>query len=240
MSVVSLRQRAEIPELLDGPLQADGDLAGNLRDLAQINRWTGGEILYQRALGSLLAPSSQVSFSLLDVGGGRGDGLAHLVASAARRRQGCRGILLDRSTPILQLAAKERHVGLCVLQGDACRLPLRDRSVDIAGCSLLMHHFSPEVAVVVLREMARVARIGVIVDDLLRSRIGYLGARLIGLALTSNRLTRHDAPLSVRRAYRAPELAVLLRRAGIQPRWHFSIPGYRSVVAGYRDGVAPC
>jgi len=104
----------------------------------------------------------------------------------------------------------------------------------------LLHHFSPDQAVVVIREMARVARIGVIVDDLLRSRVGYVGARLLGALLTSNRLTRHDGPLSVRRAYRRPELAALLRRAGIRPVCQLTIPGYRSVVAGVPDyGAQP-
>jgi ubiquinone/menaquinone biosynthesis C-methylase UbiE len=159
------------------------------------------------------------------------------VTWAARRRHTCRGLLLDRSTPILQLASNQRHFGVRVLQGDACRLPMRDRSVDVAGCSLLLHHFSPDMAVVVLREMARVARIGVIVDDLLRSRLGYLGARLMGTLLTANRLTRHDGPLSVRRAYRPSELAELLRRAGIRPLCQLTIPGYRSVVAGNPDHV---
>ena len=238
MPVVSLRRRADLSELLDGPLQADGDLAGNLRDLAQINRWTGGNFLYQRALGRLLRPWPDASFSLLDVGGGRGDGVARMVTWATRRRQECRGILLDRSTPILHLASGQRHIGVRVLQGDGCHLPLRDRSVDVAGCSLLLHHFSPEQAVVLLREMARVARIGVIIDDLLRSRVGYLGARLMGALLTTNRLTRHDGQLSVRRAYRRLELAALLRRAGIRPICQLTIPGYRSVMAGHTDSVA--
>jgi hypothetical protein len=68
-----------------------------------------------------------------------------------------------------------------------------------------------------LREMRRVARLGVVVNDLERSRVGLLGAWLIGHLLTANRLTRHDAPLSVRRAYTAMEMATMLRSAGLVP-----------------------
>ncbi len=39
----------------------------------------------------------------------------------------------------------------------------------------------------------------------------------VGHLLTGNRLTRHDAPLSVRRAYRATEMAGMLRSAGLNP-----------------------
>ena len=69
-----------------------------------------------------------------------------------------------------------------------------------------------------LREMGRVARLGVVINDLDRSRIGWLGAWLIGHLLTRNRLTRHDAPLSVRRAYRPTEVvAIAARRPGLIP-----------------------
>ena len=55
------------------------------------------------------------------------------------------------------------------------------------------------------------------VNDLERSRLGWIGAWLIGHLLTANRLTRHDAPLSVRRAYRAGEMTEMLRAAGLVP-----------------------
>ena len=51
--------------------------------------------------------------------------------------------------------------------------------------------------------MARVARLGIVVNDLDRTRLGWLGAWLIGRLLTGNPYTRIDAPLSVRRAYPA-------------------------------------
>ena len=68
-----------------------------------------------------------------------------------------------------------------------------------------------------LGEMARVARLGIVINDLDRSRLGWVGAWLIGHVLTRNRLTRHDAPMSVRRAYRPSETAGLLREAGLIP-----------------------
>ena len=72
-------------------------------------------------------------------------------------------------------------------------------------------------AVTLLREMGRVARLGVVVNDLDRSRLGWVGAWLIGHLLTGNRYTRHDAPLSVERAYRPDEMAGMLREAGLRP-----------------------
>ena len=63
-------------------------------------------------------------------------------------------------------------------------------------------------------EMSRVARRGIVVNDLIRGRLAWLGAWLLSHLATGNRYTRHDAPLSVRRAYTAAELTSADRGRG--------------------------
>jgi hypothetical protein len=55
----------------------------------------------------------------------------------------------------------------------------------------------------------------VIVNELDRTRRALAGAWLLSRVLTRNRYTRHDAPLSVRRAYRPVEVAELATEAGL-------------------------
>ena len=62
---------AGVVELLDGPLDDPVALAGNLLDLARINRLTGGTRLSERAIGAL-AERGRVS-TILDVGTGGAD-----------------------------------------------------------------------------------------------------------------------------------------------------------------------
>jgi ubiquinone/menaquinone biosynthesis C-methylase UbiE len=104
-----------------------------------------------------------------------------------------------------------------VVVADGRSIPFPDRSYDVAHASLMLHHLEPDDAVGLLREMGRVARLGIVVNDLDRSRLGWLGAWLIGHLLTGNRYTRVDAPLSVRRAYRPDEAAELIRAADLIP-----------------------
>ena len=64
--------------------------------------------------------------------------------------------------------------------------------------------------------MGRVARRGIVVNDLLRGRGAWLGAWLLSHLATRNRYTRNDAPLSVRRAYTVGELTSLIAAAGLR------------------------
>jgi hypothetical protein len=68
---------------------------------------------------------------------------------------------------------------------------------------------------VVLAEMWRVARHAILVVDLERSRVAYLGTWLATRTVARNRLTQHDGPLSVLRAYTATEAAELAATAGL-------------------------
>jgi hypothetical protein len=63
--------------------------------------------------------------------------------------------------------------------------------------------------------MARVGR-RVLVFDVERSRLAYIGSLLLTRLLLMHPMTRHDAAASVRRAYTAPELRDLAARAGLR------------------------
>jgi ubiquinone/menaquinone biosynthesis C-methylase UbiE len=207
-------------ELLDGPLDDAAALAGNLRDLRRINRRLGGATLSAAALAALAAHRDELT--MLDVGTGGADIPEALIAGSRAEGRRLRVVAIDSRPEVLAAAVAARPGiaridGLELHVGDGRTLRYPDRSFDVAHASMVLHHLEGDDAVMLLREMGRVARLGVVINDLDRSRIGWIGAWLIGHLLTRNRLTRHDAPLSVRRAYRQNEMADLLRTAGLIP-----------------------
>src|SRR6478672_5495672 len=113
--------------------------------------------------------------------------------------------------------AVDRIPGLSLRVADGLALPYPDGAFDVAHCSMVVHHLEPAEAVALLREMARVARLGVVVNDLVRGRLFWAGAWVMSHAATRNRLTRNDAPMSVRRAFSRAELRALVAEAGLQP-----------------------
>jgi SAM-dependent methyltransferase len=126
------------------------------------------------------------------------------------------------------LAVTQREVGarpIALLRHDALRLPFADGAVDIVTCTQALHHFSRDAAAALLRELARVARLGVIINDLRRSYLAYWGARLLAYGPVSA-LGRHDGPLSVLRAYTPLELSELVQRTTL-PAQVRRTPGFR-------------
>lgn len=210
--------RLDAEELLDRPDLDAAELAANLRDIRLVNLLGGGTRTTLLHLPKLLAavPSERPAL-ILDLATGSAD-LPRAIVRWARRRQRAVHILAtDRSASILAeaTAQTERFPEIDYAQLDARRTGLPDSAVDIVLCSLALHHFAPAEAIEVLAEMQRLARVGGIVNDIRRSRLGYLAAWGSSRIATRNRLTRHDMPLSVRRAYTDVELADLLGRSGI-------------------------
>jgi SAM-dependent methyltransferase len=214
-------------EWLDAPGHAPAALAGNLADLRRVNRWLGGVRLTLRALERLTADLRPgATLAVVDVAAGGADIPEAVVDWATRRGVHARVVATDLSPRILALAARAGSARVPLAAADARALPLADRSVDVATCSLALHHLAPDDAVGMLREMRRVARRGIVVNDLVRGWLGYGGAWALSRALT-NPLTRHDAPLSARRAYTLPEMRMLAARAGLGPLTCERFLGYR-------------
>jgi SAM-dependent methyltransferase len=210
---------SDATELLDAPGTIPAPtLAHNLRDIRRVNRFAGGTAVVVHHLPALLADVSRgTPVTLLDIATGSGDIPRALVRWGRRRGYDLRVLATDVSEDVLAVARRETadEPAITVEACDARSLPYRDGAFDIAVCSLAIHHFPRAEAVRVLAEMGRVARRGIILNDLVRTWPGYVGAWLLGNATTRNRLTRHDAPLSILRAFTPDELAVMAREAGL-------------------------
>jgi ubiquinone/menaquinone biosynthesis C-methylase UbiE len=206
-----------VKELLDGPLDDPADLEANLRDLGFINRITGGAALSVRAVRLLLPDGGTV----VDVGAGAADIPVRLLADAKRRGTRLEVTATDSRQEVLDAALAIRpalgHVaGLTLGLADGRRLPWPDGTFDVGHASLVIHHLKPDDAVTFLAELRRVSRRGIVVNDLARGRLAWIGAWLVTHTLATSRYTRHDGPLSVRRAYTRGEMEGIFRRAGLE------------------------
>lgn len=186
------------------------DREASLDDIDRLNTWFGGYWLTLREVRRQAdrAPQTGRPLLVVDVGGGRGDLGHRLVRWARRRARAIRVIVVDREF-------SGHGDGLLRVRADATALPFREGAVDVVTTALTLHHLEPEAAVACLRDMRAAARLAVVVNDLLRTRLTLGLVWLATRLLCRHRFSRHDGPLSVRRAYAPDELRVLADKARI-------------------------
>lgn len=202
-----MRRAEHALEFLDRPVpRADREAA--LRDIDRLNAWFGGHRLTRRAVERLATGAPSVT--VIDVGGGRGDFARRLARVARRRGRRVRVVVVDRDATV-----GGQDLDVVAVRADAAALPFREGAADVVTASLLLHHLDPDAAVRSLAEMRAAARRGVVVNDLLRTRLTVALVWLATRLFARHRFARHDGPLSVRRAYAPDELRALAEKAGI-------------------------
>ena len=205
--------RADASELLDGGRLSTSEVERNLADLARLNRLPGGTATSIDGVRRLLG--ERTNARILDAGTGRGD------IPIAFARHGWATTALDRNPNVLIVARDETAAEplIDVVDGDARSLPFEDGAFDVSHCSLLVHHLAPAEAVTVLRELGRVARHGVVINDLRRGILPLVATAASVVALGGSRVTRNDGLASARRAYTLDELDDLIGQAGLAVDW---------------------
>ena len=220
-------------ELLDDPAVDDATRLRALRDVERANTYFGGTRAVLRELAVAL-DGGTCAATVLDVGTGTGDIPKHARASARRRGISLTVVGLDVSFALTRAARDRGSLAACA---NALSLPIADRSVDIAVCSQLLHHFHDDDVVTVLRELDRVAIRRVIVSDLRRSWIAAAGFWLASVLLRFHAVSRHDGVVSVLRAFSVSELSTLVDRAVCGEAAVRRCLGFR-LVASWQPGVS--
>lgn len=154
---------------------------------------------------------------VLDLACGGGDAL-HGVANRARRAgvpvalHGC-----DVSRVALERARAAAQPGRTVTfsELDVVRRDLPE-GYDLLTSSLFLHHLERGRAVGLLSKMAAAARARVFVQDLRRTRLGFIFAWIGLRTLTRSDVARTDGLRSVEAAFTLAEVAELCAEAGLR------------------------
>jgi ubiquinone/menaquinone biosynthesis C-methylase UbiE len=197
-------KRVVVPELLDTDAGTPAEVQGSLADLRMFNRWFGGAGTSYNLFRKVAKARNLHRISCLEVAAGSG-----YVPAVVRDRLRQDGIELQIT--LLDRALTHLNHGAQRVVGDALHLPFRDGTFDLISSGLFAHHLEPAQVISFVNESLRVARVAVLVNDLIRDPL-HLALVYAGLPLYRSRLTRHDAPASVRRAYTVVEMNEMLRQ----------------------------
>jgi SAM-dependent methyltransferase len=214
-------------ERIDTGDYTPAEYATFLREIAFINRYFGDKRALEKTLLREIESNDLREFSVLDVGCGSGE-LLRVIAEFAEksgRKASLTGIDLNPISSSTTHSESLDFQEIASVQGDAFCLPFADGSFDYAISSLFFHHLTDEQIPIVLQEMSRVARRGIVVIDLHRDPVAYVGYKILCFVFRISELVRHDGSLSIRKGFRVEDLRKLAGDAGLNCQVEQIFPG---------------
>jgi SAM-dependent methyltransferase len=221
MHLFSVRRDEE--EWMDLPSTTRLEFIQALYDIQWVNRKLGGISTLLEEFERLIPSDFQTNFrgtlSVLDLGTGSADIPRALVewsrALPHERRINLAITAVDLHPVAVEISRQlsENYPEISIVQADALTIAEPDQSFDIVISSMFMHHLQHKQAVRLLQEMARLSRLGFIVNDLQRHPFAWAGIKVLGMLTGKGKIFKNDAPLSVLRGFTRADLQVLRQDA---------------------------
>ncbi len=206
---LSTKCRTEAPEIMDD-FELEGSLLQESLDkIAQINRLLGGNKLTLDGVKKLISevPQEQ-TITVLDLGCGNGDMLRVLADFANEYNRSIKLIGVDANPFTIGYAKKcsSRYANIEYLSEDIFELDFEQIKFDIALCTLTLHHFRNDDIIQLIEKLERTTTLGIVVNDLHRSKIAYRLFQMIAVVFRLNEMSRKDGLTSILRGFKKNEL----------------------------------
>jgi len=206
-------------EMMDRPQPVSIELERDLERLRQLNRWFGSYRLVSCFMRRWIMPGARMR--VVDLATGSGD-IPRLLVDHARKIGAQIEIdAIDQQAATVEIARSlsaeypeiSYHPANILEWGSA-------QACDIALCSLVLHHFSDDDAVRLLRRCRELSNRFVLVSDLRRGFLLRTGVYILTALIFREPMTRFDARLSAQRAFSFAEMRELAIQAGWQNFGH--------------------
>jgi len=221
----NLSTRSQHPEKMDDPSVPEGEVRKALAEIERINKWLGGYRVVLDALDRLDWPREPVV--IMDLGCGGGDVLRAVSRWADKKQRRVRLVGIDMNPAMTRYAGNKslKFPAISFRTANVFDDGLLADAPHIAMCSLFAHHFDRDELVKLIKQMHRLARRAVIINDLHRSQIAYHSIKAITTLFSRTYLVKYDAPLSVARSLTRREWQEIMSAAGITRysiRWRWA------------------
>ncbi|WP_405250320.1 methyltransferase domain-containing protein [Dokdonia sp. Asnod3-C12] len=226
---MNFKNRSTTPELMDDPSLPEVDLHLALKDLATVNKYLGGNHITITALEDLIsAHPEKKKWNVVDVGCGDGEVLRHIAKHFKNSAVDISFYGVDINDKSID-SAREKSKGYDNLTFSRQNILTIDDTTfecDVIICTLTMHHFSDEQLLVFMEKFKKLASIGIIVNDLQRSKIAYRLFQLFSGIFMKSKIAKYDGRVSIARSFRRKELEtyskqLALDNYSIQWKWAF-------------------
>ncbi|HOY12580.1 MAG TPA: methyltransferase domain-containing protein [Saprospiraceae bacterium] len=228
MMIPDTTNRSNAQEIMDD-LGMEGELlASSLKKLDWINFWLGGNGVTIDGVELLLQTQTiDRALTVVDVGCGSGDSLRRLANYFRKKDIQAKFIGIDANDFTIQYARKHStsYPEISYLVAMVPSEEYKSLGYDILTATLFMHHLTDEEIVSLLGESAQKAKMGIVINDLHRSRWAYFLYSLLSLFFT-NPMVVQDGKISILRGFKRKDFERYTRNLPIKQsmvkwRWAF-------------------
>lgn len=176
-----------------------------LQDLDKVNRWLGGNKITIDGIKILLKNAIFDSpLRIIDVGCGNGSLLKEVAEFGHRRgiKMELTGIDLNPNSVEI---ARENTADYPEIKFEALDVfseAFSGKKVDIILCTLTLHHFKDDEIKALLKVFVQVCQIGVVINDLQRTKAAYYLFQGFSRAFNLSKINRKDGLTSILRSFK--------------------------------------
>lgn len=228
MTYFSSTYRSKEPEFMDEFDLQGVEMERVLTDLKNVNRLLGGNKVTRKGIAYLLknAPKNKV-YTLIDIGCGDGEMLRQCARFGKYNGYNFQLIGIDANGYILKEARKRssNFSNIQYLNNDLFSSTTTLPECDIALCTLFLHHFEEAKIIQLLTKLSEVSKVGVVVNDLQRSRLSFVLFSVVRHFLLRTKTARNDGLVSIARGFKRKELELLSEKIPKQTsriRWKWA------------------
>lgn len=196
-------------EIMDDFSLQGGELQEALDKIASINQLLGGNKLTLHGIKKLLKESNRSqTIVIADVGCGNGDMLRMLANFGLKNKLNFKLIGIDANAFTINYAEtlSNEYSNIEYLCVDIFSEDFKTLKYDIVLCTLTLHHFSNEQILNIITTFNNNAEVGIVINDLHRSKLAYGLFKMIGVIFNLNRMSREDGLVSILRGFKKNEL----------------------------------
>ncbi|MNS75182.1 hypothetical protein D3C72_1086860 [compost metagenome] len=216
---VNTKYRTEEIEIMDDFSLEGEELIGALDQIASINQLLGGNKLTLHGIKELLKKAdTSKTITVADIGCGNGDMLRMLAKYGKKQNLNFKLIGIDANAFTIDYARKlsKDFSNIEYLCMDIFSEEFNQLKYDIVLCTLTLHHFTSNQIADVMNTLNKNASIGIVVNDLHRSKLAYRLFELIGFVFNLNNMSRNDGLISILKGFKKKELESLSQKLNLK------------------------
>lgn len=216
---INTKYRTQETEIMDDFSLQGKELKAALDQIARINQLLGGNNLTLNGIKKIIKrANTSKQITIADVGCGNGDMLRMLANYGLKKNLNFKLIGIDANVFTVNYAKilSNEYSNIEYLCLDIFSEDFSALQYDIVLCTLTLHHFTNEQILNIISIFNNNASIGIVINDLQRSKLAYRLFKMICMLFNLSKMSREDGLVSILRGFKKNELEEFSKKLNLK------------------------